>query len=72
MRAKDLKIGDTVKTWCTGQEIEGKIVSMDKHSFTVEHEPIGWGSDVFTKTRVDTSKTKTYPLSYFEGQQITK
>jgi hypothetical protein len=74
----ELNIGDIVTTYCTGVKVTGEIIELDETNFLVEHEPIRWGNDNFTKTRVVKASylqekyagSKTSPISWKDGKEI--
>lgn len=78
MKAINLKIGDIVDTWCTGMQVRGRVIEVRVNHFIVEHNPVRWGNDTYTKTTVSKStplqakyKSPTTPASTYYGVKIT-
>lgn len=59
MNLQDLKIGDTIKHYCSGLIVTGKVIEVKNDGVITEHEPVQWGRDIYTKTGV-------YPSSYLQ------
>jgi hypothetical protein len=55
------EIGQTIKHWCTGLEIDGKIVNISKRGdITTEHKPVQWGNQIFTTTFISLNDQGKY------------
>ena len=78
METTIIKKGDTITTYCTGMKVTGKVVEVESNHFIVEHEPVRWGNDIFTKTTVVKSSylqrkyngSMTSPKSWKDGKEI--
>jgi len=77
MKAKNLKIGDKIKTWCCGAEVVGKITELNENNFTIKHKPVNWGNEVYKETLVQKSTplqmqfySETTPIAFYNDDPI--
>lgn len=80
MKFKNISIGQKVKTYCAGCEVEGVVIekSESRKDFLVEHKPIEWGGEIYTKTRVSKSTplqaqfySESTPSCFINGDAIS-
>ena len=57
-----VNVNDKIRTWCAGSEVVGSVIYKNNSCFIVEHKPVIWGKDTYTKTivRVSTPLQKIF------------
>lgn len=55
MKLSELKIGDEITHYCSGKIVKGKVIELHKNGVTTAHEPVQWGKDTYTNTRINES-----------------
>lgn len=56
MKLSELKIGDIVSHYCSGQWVMGTVIETDGRSVKTSHEPVQWGKDTYTETWINPSE----------------
>ena len=52
MKLSELKIGDSIKHYCSGVIVTGEVIETGKDFVVTKHDPVNWGSDIYTNTRI--------------------
>lgn len=80
MKLRDLKTGDKVKHYCSGEIVEGTIVEVNHHAVITEHPPVRWGTNTYTQTAIRRSTelhrqstgNEVTPKCWYNEQLITR
>ena len=76
MKLQDLKIGATIKHYCTGEIVTGTVIEKGVDSVTTKHEATTWGNDIHTETIIHKSlpwqynRSQTTPKAWFNNEVL--
>ena len=76
MKLQNLKIGDKITHYCSGNLVKGIVKKVGFNFVETEHEPICWGENIYTKTTIQKSLfsqheiSQTTPGSFYNGIRI--
>jgi len=51
---KSYKLGQIIKHWCAGCIVSGEIIEINesRNDMLTVHDPVNWGGEIYTKTRI--------------------
>jgi len=52
MKLQDIKIGDKIRHYCSGEEVIGTVIKKDDRSVTTQHQPVTWAGEKYTETHI--------------------